>query len=164
LLTKHSIGYQKIVFTGTASSGINGKTIHSVFNLSHKCGNFNELGKSEAVSYVAAENCKDVEFVLIEEHFLLSPALLNFINSKLEHIFKNTLPFGNRSVVCAGDCGQLFLLFYGVLYAPVDSVPEEQQAVIILHNEFHVMKLAVALDKRTTCVSKSCSQTLGLKE
>jgi ATP-dependent DNA helicase PIF1 len=141
LLEKHNIGHQKIAFTGTASSGIYGKTIHSVFNLSHKCGNFNELAKSESVSYVASENFRDVEFVLIEEYFLLSPALLNFINLKLQHIFKNTLPFGNRSVVCAGDCGQLFPLFYGVLYAPVDSVPEEQQAGIRLHNEFRVFKL-----------------------
>jgi hypothetical protein len=26
------------------------------------------------------------------------------------------------------NCGQLFPLFYGILYAPIDSVPEEQKA------------------------------------
>jgi hypothetical protein len=93
------------------------------------------------VSYVASENFRDVEFVVIEEYFLLSPALLNFICVKLQQIFKNNKPFGNRSIICAGDCGQLFPLFYGVLCAPIDSVPEEQKAGIRLHNNFRVMKL-----------------------
>jgi hypothetical protein len=101
LLTKQNIWHQKIAFTGTASAGINGKAIHSVLNRNHKSGNFNELAKVETVSYVASENFGDVEFVLIEEYFLLSPALFNFISVKLQQIFKNDTPFGNGRIICA---------------------------------------------------------------
>jgi hypothetical protein len=69
LLNKHNIIHKKLAFTGRASSGINGKTIHSAFNLSHKSGYFVELAKIDSVSFVASENFRDLEFVIIEEFY-----------------------------------------------------------------------------------------------
>jgi chromosomal replication initiation ATPase DnaA len=119
LLDKNHIRHQNIAATGSASAGINGRTIHSAFNLGPKSGNFEKLCDSE--------NFRDCEFVIIEEFFMLSAALLNFINHRLQSIFNNGRPFGNCSIIGAGDPAQLMPIAYAALYSSPEGVSECQQ-------------------------------------
>jgi hypothetical protein len=141
LLDKNHIRHQNIAATGSASAGINGRTIHSAFNLGPKIGNFEKLCDSETVSFLEKENFRDCEFVIIEEFFMLSAALLNFINHRLQSIFNNGRPFGNCSIIGAGDPAQLMPIAYAALYSSPEGVSECQQEGIELYRKLRVCRL-----------------------
>jgi hypothetical protein len=141
LLDKNHIRHQNIAATGSASAGINGRTIHSAFNLGPKSGNFEKLCNSESVSFLEKENFRDCEFVIIEEFFMLSAALLNFINHRLQSIFNDGRPFGNCSIIGAGDPAQLMPIAFAALYSSPEGVSECQQEGIELYRKFRVCRL-----------------------
>jgi hypothetical protein len=141
LLEKNNIRHQKIASTGSASAGVNGRTIHSAFNLGPKSGNFEKLCDSESVSFLAKENFRNCEFVIIEEFFMLSAALLNFINHRLQLIFNDSRPFGNCSIIGAGDPAQLMPIAFAALYSSPGGVSECQQEGIELYRKFKVCRL-----------------------
>lgn len=91
--------------TGTAAFGIKGQTLHSMFHLRPGTTIMEDL--SQTSWQALHNNFSRLKWLIIDEISLVQRGLLEIIDSRLQHIMANTLPFGGVNVVFVGDLFQL---------------------------------------------------------
>lgn len=97
--------YEIIAPTGIASVNVNGKTIHSFFQLSHRFMFADD--PSLIGSLVNVERIKEIELLIFDEISMVSSVMLDCIDQILQKACNSDKPFAGKRVLFVGDPFQL---------------------------------------------------------
>ena len=100
---------RKAAPTGVASRNIGGQTIHSLVRPPMKNVNRKdiELPVGGNLLNSLAENCRHLEYLVVDEMSMVGRRLLGHLDSRLQQIKGCSKPFGGVNVILVGDQGQL---------------------------------------------------------
>jgi len=101
IFRERKIRYKVVCFTGSASNGIQGETVHSVFRI----GYFSDLSVVSA-DPISLSHLQNIKWYIIDEVYTLGCRLLGNVSEKLKLINFSSAPFGNCSVIAFGDISQ----------------------------------------------------------
>lgn len=93
-----------VAFTAIAASNVRGATIHSFFNI--PWGPVNPGNPSEPTKRMV-EVIEVMKVLIVDEVSMVTPDLVDCIDSTLKKVLRNTSPFGGITVVFVGDLLQL---------------------------------------------------------
>jgi len=106
-LLRKKLGHRTAVvaFTGLAALHAQGQTIHKFFQFPMGVLELEKLG--EKVSNKVALVLKNLEFLIIDEVFMVRADLFDAIDYRLRQVRKSELPFGGVRLILIGDPFQL---------------------------------------------------------
>lgn len=117
-------GFENIALgpTGVSSSNLDSQTVHSYFGVPYKSGlDFQQLSH-KYIPLPIQKKLSKLKILILDEISFFSCALLNFVNHRLQKVFKNQRPFGGISCYAFGDWGQLLAPFGAPLFANPTSL------------------------------------------
>jgi len=123
LLINHKRRYLIIAPTGNSAYSVGGITFHSAFSLFKTGKDFETLSKEHIVSRAVVDRFRNIEFLLIDEFYLLGCNALAFLNLTLQKILKNTRDFGHLNVLTFGDATQLKPVSDFCFYSDINRLP-----------------------------------------
>ncbi len=94
-------------FTGKASYNINGSTVHRLFDIPPIANLLDYEDLTGGPLNTLITKFASLKVLIIDEHSMISNALLYFIHRRLQNAKCNNLPFGGVPVICFGDLYQL---------------------------------------------------------
>jgi ATP-dependent exoDNAse (exonuclease V) alpha subunit len=97
--------FEIIAPTGIAAVNVNGKTIHSFFQLSHRFMFADD--PSLITNLVNLERIKEIELLIFDEISMVSSVMLDCIDQILQKACNSDKPFGGKKVLFVGDPFQL---------------------------------------------------------
>lgn len=97
--------YEIIAPTGIAAVNVNGKTIHSFFQLSHRFMFADD--PSLIKNLVNIERIKEIELLIFDEISMVSSVMLDCIDQILQKACNSDKPFAGKKVLFVGDPFQL---------------------------------------------------------
>lgn len=106
ILKKHKKICVKAALTGYLSYRGDASTLHKLFSLGYSSKDFRELLEKPVLPKVI-QQFSNVEYILVDECFLLGCAWINFINQTLQKIKKKYCAFGGVNLIFIGDITQL---------------------------------------------------------
>jgi len=163
-LYRNNIGYQITSYTGSSCSNVSGRTLHSLFSLKFKSSDFERLALKE-VSYLERNNFRSVSFLLIEEIYTLSPAIINFISHRLQRIFHNSKDWGGISIVASGCPSQLHPVFGGSLIKnPIGLTAFQLEGIRLFKTLDTVVTLSVNIRQKSDVPFQNLLNNLKLKQ
>src|SRR6266542_528393 len=90
--------------TGVAAQNVGGLTIHSALRLTQSESGYQSLAFHDLEF---KKKLQDIQILIIEEVFMISTPLFNFISNLFARIHNNDIAFGGISVIAVGNLAQL---------------------------------------------------------